>query len=28
VIKDSGHWIMEEQSGQAVDLVLSFLNGD
>ena len=27
VIKDSGHWIMEEQPAQAVPLILSFLNG-
>jgi pimeloyl-ACP methyl ester carboxylesterase len=25
VIKDSGHWIMEEQPGQAVALIVSFL---
>jgi pimeloyl-ACP methyl ester carboxylesterase len=27
VIKDSGHWIMEEQPEQAVSLILSFLKG-
>src|SRR5215467_9803892 len=26
VIKDSGHWIMEEQPEQAVSIILSFLN--
>jgi pimeloyl-ACP methyl ester carboxylesterase len=28
VIKDSGHWIMEEQPEQAVSLILSFLKGE
>jgi pimeloyl-ACP methyl ester carboxylesterase len=28
VIKDSGHWIMEEQPEQAVTLILSFLKGE
>jgi pimeloyl-ACP methyl ester carboxylesterase len=28
VIKDSGHWIMEEQPEQAVTIILSFLNGE
>jgi pimeloyl-ACP methyl ester carboxylesterase len=28
VIGDSGHWIMEEQSEQAVNLILSFLKGE
>jgi pimeloyl-ACP methyl ester carboxylesterase len=27
VISDSGHWIMEEQPGQAIGLILSFLEG-
>jgi pimeloyl-ACP methyl ester carboxylesterase len=27
VIKDSGHWIMEEQPEQAVTIILSFLDG-
>jgi pimeloyl-ACP methyl ester carboxylesterase len=27
VIKDSGHWIMEEQPEQAVAVILSFLAG-
>jgi pimeloyl-ACP methyl ester carboxylesterase len=27
VIKDAGHWIMEEQPEQAVSLILSFLKG-
>lgn len=27
VIKDSGHWIMEEQPEQAVSIILSFLKG-
>jgi pimeloyl-ACP methyl ester carboxylesterase len=26
VIKDSGHWIMEEQPEQAVSIILSFLD--
>jgi pimeloyl-ACP methyl ester carboxylesterase len=28
VIKDSGHWIMEEQPEQAVTIILSFLKGE
>ena len=28
VIKDSGHWIMEEQPEQAVSMILRFLRGD
>ena len=28
VIKDSGHWIMEEQPKQAITIILSFLNGE
>ena len=28
VIEDCGHWIMEEQPGQAVILILSFLKGE
>lgn len=28
VIKDSGHWIMEEQPEQAVSIILSFLKDD
>jgi pimeloyl-ACP methyl ester carboxylesterase len=28
VIKDSGHWIMEEQPEQAVSIILSFLKGE
>ncbi|MGH7033999.1 MAG: alpha/beta fold hydrolase [Stellaceae bacterium] len=28
VIKDSGHWIMEEQPQQAVTIILSFLKGE
>lgn len=28
VIKDSGHWIMEEQPEQAVAIILSFLKGE
>jgi pimeloyl-ACP methyl ester carboxylesterase len=27
VIKDSGHWIMEEQPEQAATIILSFLKG-
>lgn len=25
VIQNSGHWIMEEQPGQAIDLIVAFL---
>ncbi len=28
VIKDSGHWIMEEQPEQAVGIILAFLRGE
>ena len=28
IIKDSGHWIMEEQPEQAVSIILSFLKGE
>ena len=28
VIKDSGHWIMEEQPEQAMTIILSFLKGE
>jgi pimeloyl-ACP methyl ester carboxylesterase len=28
VIEDAGHWIMEEQPGQAVNIILSFLKGE
>ena len=28
VIKDSGHWIMEEQPEQAVSIILSFLKDE
>ena len=28
VIKDSGHWIMEEQPEQTVSIILSFLKGE
>jgi pimeloyl-ACP methyl ester carboxylesterase len=27
VISDSGHWIMEEQPGEAIALILSFVDG-
>jgi len=28
VIKDSGHWIMEEQPEQAISVILSFLKSE